>query len=87
VDIRALVEAARTKGLTFHVEGDRIKVEADSEPDAETKVLIESLRDHKDELRRVLAAPPCWGCGATMTRTKDIYGRPWWACWECAKTA
>ncbi len=31
--------------------------------------------------------PPCWSCGATMTRTKDISGKPWWACWECAKTA
>jgi len=31
--------------------------------------------------------PSCWGCGATMTRTKDIYGRPWWACWSCARTA
>jgi hypothetical protein len=28
----------------------------------------------------------CWNCGATMTRTKDIKGTPWWACWECAKT-
>ena len=87
MDIRTLVDTARAKGLAFHVEGDRIKVEADSEPDAETKALIESLRDHKDELRRVPAGPPCWGCGATMTTTKDIYGRPWWACWSCARTA
>jgi hypothetical protein len=80
------VETARTKGLAFHVEGDRIKVEADREPDAQTKALIESLRDHKDELWSVLAAPDCWNCGAMMMRTKDISGRPWWACWECAKT-
>jgi len=31
--------------------------------------------------------PPCWNCGATMTRTKDISGKPWWACWSCARTA
>jgi hypothetical protein len=31
--------------------------------------------------------PTCWNCGATMTRTKDISGKPWWACWACAKTA
>jgi len=31
--------------------------------------------------------PVCWNCGASMTQTKDIYGRRWWACWECARTA
>jgi hypothetical protein len=86
VDIRALVETARTKGLTFHVEGDRIKVEAASEPDEQTKALVESLRGHKDELRRVLVPPDCWNCGATMTPTKDVSGKPWWECWKCAKT-
>ena len=86
MDIRAIVETARTKGLTFHLEGDRIKVEAASEPDAETNALVESLRGHKDELRRILLAPPCWNCSATMTRTRDVYGTPWWACWECART-
>ena len=30
--------------------------------------------------------PVCWNCGATMTKTKDIYLRQWWACWECALT-
>jgi hypothetical protein len=32
-------------------------------------------------------APACWNCGATMTKTQDIYGKPWWACWACAKKA
>lgn len=32
-------------------------------------------------------APPCWNCGATTTETQDIYGREWWACWTCAKSA
>ena len=31
--------------------------------------------------------PPCWNCNATMTQTRDISGKPWWACWACAKTA
>ena len=30
--------------------------------------------------------PTCWNCGATMTRTMDISGKPWWVCWACAKT-
>jgi hypothetical protein len=86
MDIRSLVEAARSRGVAFKLDGDRIKVEARTEPDGETKALLESLRGHKDELRSVLAAPDCWNCGATMTRTRDVSGNPWWACWECAKT-
>jgi len=88
VDIRTLVESVKAKGVTFKVDGNRIKVEARTEPDSDTKALIETLRCQRDELRRVLASPPtCWNCGETMTRTKDIYGTPWWACWECAKSA
>ncbi|MDZ4342590.1 MAG: hypothetical protein U1E51_09185 [Candidatus Binatia bacterium] len=86
MDIRTLVDTAKARGVVFKIDGDRIKVEARTEPDGETKALLESLRDHKDELRSVLAAPDCWNCGATMTRTKDITGKPWWACWKCAKT-
>jgi hypothetical protein len=77
MDIRTLVDTAKARGVVFKIEGDRIKVEARTEPDGETKALLESLRDHKDELRSVLAAPDCWNCGATMTRTRDISGKPW----------
>ena len=87
MELRALIDTAIAKGLNFRVEGDRIKVEAASEPNAETKALIDSLRSHKDELKSILCGPPCWNCGATMTRTMDISGKPWWTCWECAKTA
>ena len=31
--------------------------------------------------------PPCWNCGQPMSDTKDIYGKDWWACWSCARTA
>jgi len=71
MDIRALMDSARSRGLTFHIEGDRIKVEAPVEPDNETKALLDRLRGHRDELRRVLLAPPCWNCGATMSPTHE----------------
>lgn len=87
MDIRTLVDTAKARGVTFKIDGDRIKVEARSEPDSETKALLEALRDQRDELRRVLTSPACWNCGGAMTRTKDIYGTPWWVCWECATTA
>ena len=86
MDIRTLVDIATARGVVFKLDGDRIKVEAGAEPDSETKALLEALRSHKQEVRRILA-PPCWNCGAAMTRIRDIYGKPWWACWECAKTA
>ena len=80
MDIRTLIDTAKTKGLTFHVEGDSIKVEAAFEPDSETKALLDQLRGHRDELRRILLAPPCWNCGATMSPTYDIYGNNLFAC-------
>lgn len=87
MDVRALVQSVKAKGVEFKIDGDRIKVEARTEPDGETKAVLETLRRHRDELRRILISPACWNCGAIMTRTKDIYGKPWWACWECARWA
>ena len=89
MDIRTLVESVKAKGIEFKIDGDRIVVEAHAEPDNETKALLETLRGQRDELRRVLTvtSPACWNCGATMVRTQDIYGKPWWACWACAKSA
>jgi hypothetical protein len=87
MDIRTLMDTAKTKGLIFHLEGDRIKVEAPFEPDSETKALLNQLRGHRDELRRILLAPPCWNCGATMSPTRDISGKSLFVCWSCAKSA
>gem|GEM_PF-4286514 len=80
-------ETVKSKGVTFKIDGERIKAEARAEPDSETKALLETLRGQRDELRRVLNSPACWNCGVTMTRAKDIYGIPCWVCWECATTA
>jgi len=38
----------------------------------------------REEIKAILAAPPCWNCGAKVAETIDIYGRSWWKCWECA---
>ena len=57
MDIRTLVDTAKAKGLTFRIDGERIRVEAPSEPDGEAKVLLATLRDHKDEIRSLLLAP------------------------------
>lgn len=82
-----MIDSAKARGLSFHLEGERIKVEAPNEPDIETRNLLEQLRGHREQLKRILAAPPCWNCGVTMTETRDIYGKDWWACWACAKWA
>lgn len=85
MDARTLIETLKGRGLSLRVEGDRIKVEAPQEPDPETKALLSELRQFREEVKEVLAAPPCWNCGAPMTETQDIYSHVWWACWVCAK--
>lgn len=87
METRTLVDRAKARGVTFSIDGDRIVVEARTEPDNETKALLETLRGQRDELRRVLTSPACWNCGATMVRTQDIYGKHLWTCWACAKSA
>ena len=37
MDIRALVDTAKARGVEFKIEGDRIKVEARTQPDNDTK--------------------------------------------------
>lgn len=86
-NVQTLLAQARARGVTFRLAGDSIKVEAQTEPDPETKALLAELRQHREEVQAILTAPPCWKCGAPMTETCDIYGREWWACWVCAKTA
>jgi hypothetical protein len=87
VDIRALVDSAQARGLSFYLEGDKIKVEAANEPDPETMAILEQLRGHREELKRIMAGPPCWNCGATTVEIDDIYGETVWVCWACAKWA
>ena len=45
--------------------------------------------EDREEAKRLAQdiPPPCWNCEATMTETRDIYGKEWWACWSCAKWA
>jgi len=45
--------------------------------------------EDREEVRRLAerVPPPCWNCGATMSPTKDIYGKSLFACWSCAKSA
>src|SRR5262249_51612266 len=47
-------ESVKAKGLTFQLDGDKIKVKAPNEPDYRTKALLEELRRHREELKRIL---------------------------------
>ena len=84
MDARSLIETLKGRGLSLYLEGERIKVEAPQEPDPETKALVDELKRHREEVKIILAAPPCWNCGAMMTRTKDIYGEEVSICVPCA---
>lgn len=86
--VEDLIARAREKGLGLAVADGKLKVTAPKDRDTELDSLLHELRQHKAELVVLLsdAAPPCWNCGATMTETRDIFGRDWWACWSCART-
>lgn len=87
MDARSLIETLKGRGLSLYLEGERIKVEAPQEPNPETKALVDELRLYREEVKALLAAPPCWNCGAIMTPTEDIYGKSVFACWSCARWA
>ncbi len=87
MDTRNLIQMLKGRGLSLRLEGDRITVEASQEPDPETKALLSELRQYREEVKMILAPPPCWNCGATTTETTDIYGETVWVCWSCATWA
>ena len=98
-DVRTLIETLRDRGISFRLDGERIKVVAPAEPDAETKAMLDELRRRREEVRVALAAPivqvvlvqtepgPCPNCSAALTPTRDIYNREWWECLRCATWA
>ena len=88
-DIGTLIESAQARGLRLFLAGDKVKVRAPQTPDADTKALIEELKEHREEIKSLLsqAGCPCWNCGQPMSEAKTIYGDEVWVCWSCAKTA
>lgn len=88
-DVRSLIDTAQKRGLNLFVVDGRVKVQAPQDLDGETKALLEELREHREEIRSILAqaGPPCWNCGQNMTEATDIYNEPVFVCWHCAKWA
>lgn len=88
-EIQTLIEQIQQRGFQIVVEDGRVKVKGSNPPDTETRTLIETLRAHKDEVRAMLATPPCcWNCGTPWSElVTDIYGQKWRVCWACAKRA
>ena len=54
MDARALIETLKARGVELRVNGDRIQAEAPEEPDSETKVLLDEVRQHKEEILEAL---------------------------------
>ena len=55
MDARSLIETLKGRGLSLYLEGERIKVEAPREPDPETMALLSELRQHREEVKMILA--------------------------------
>ncbi len=60
MDAKLLIERLKTRGVELRVNGDGIQAEAPREPDPDTKVLLDEVRQHREEVKVILAAPPCW---------------------------
>ena len=84
MDTKDLIETLKTRGVELRINGDQIHAEAPQEPDSKTKALLDEVCQRREEVKALLAAPPCWTGGAQTTETTDIYRRSWWVCWQCA---
>lgn len=54
-DPRSWIEEAERKGLRLFMDGDRLKARAPKSIDKETQPLIEEIREHKEEVKSILA--------------------------------
>ncbi|MCH8054830.1 MAG: hypothetical protein IH857_01590 [Deltaproteobacteria bacterium] len=84
MDTKDLIETLKTRGVELRINGDRIHAEAPQEPDSNTKALLDEVCQRREEVKALLAGPPCWNCGAQTVETTDIFERVWRVCWGCA---
>ena len=54
MDARYLIEILKARGINLRANGDRIRVEAAQEPDQNTKILLDEVRQHKAEILEAL---------------------------------
>jgi len=54
-DPRSWIEEAERKGLRLFMDGDRLKARVPKSIDKETQSLIEDIREHKEEVKSILA--------------------------------
>ena len=55
MDARVLIETLQSRGLSVSLARDKIRVEAPQEPDKDTKALLQELREHREEVKSILA--------------------------------
>ena len=58
MDAKLLIETLKDRGVELQVNGDRIRVEADQEPDPKTKILLHEIRQHREEVKALLTDNP-----------------------------
>jgi len=54
MDARVLIETLQSRGLNVSLARDKVRVEAPQEPDVDTKVLLQELREHREEVKSFL---------------------------------
>lgn len=79
-----LIREAEAAGIRLRVEGDKVKARLPEPPEAVAPILAR-LREHRAEVRQVLAAAgrddTCPACGTATYRWQDSAGA--WHCGRC----
>ncbi len=55
MDAKNLIETLKARGVELRVNGDGIQAEASQEPDSDTQALLDEVRQHREEVKALLA--------------------------------
>ncbi len=72
MDAKLLIETLKTRGVELRVNGDGIQAEAPQEPDPDTKALLDEVRQHREEVKTLLADNPLTGDDTPGVTVADV---------------
>ena len=76
IEIQILLERLQERGFSVHLGDGRVQIRGENIPDEETKALIHELREHREEVKTLLAGKPLTGDtqGVTAADVLRIFG-------------
>ena len=76
IEIQILLERLQERGFSVHLGDGRVQIRGENIPDEETKALIHELREHREEVKTLLAGKPLTGDtqGVTAADVLRVFG-------------